>query len=206
MKRRNLNLFLLAVLLGLFGVFVGLNQAQQQTSLNGSIAINGISGGVLYFPSATSSASSAALLSGGVVLGGGAGGAPTTSGAATQYNSQALAGNGLSAVTGYATASGSGASISTSNLVATAPAGVYRISVYAATSTAGTGNVSFTLGWTDAVGAKTSSTPATLTLTSGSFVNGSILVQVATSTNITYATTYTSTGNYNLYVIAERVV
>jgi hypothetical protein len=183
---------------------VGLLFAQMPISINGSAGVNGVSGGVPYFTS-TGWASSGALLSGTLVMGGGAGNAPTTSGAATQYNGQALAGNGLAAVVGYATAAGSGASISTANLVASAPVGLYRVTAYLATSTAGSGNVVTTLGWTDAVGAKTSATPATLTLTSGTFVTGSVFVQVAASQNITYATAWTGTGNYNLYVVAERI-
>jgi hypothetical protein len=174
-------------------------------SITGTISFSGISGGIPYFSSATDISSSGSLVAGAPVLGGGAGGAPTTAGAAVQYNGQALAGNGLTAVVGYATAAGSGASITTANLVASAPAGVYKITAYLATSTAGSGNVVTTLGWTDSVGAKTSATPGTLTLTSGTFVQGSILVQVAASSNVTYATAWTGTGNYNIFVIAERV-
>jgi len=195
----------LVALIGLPIIIAAGLYAQVAGTFNGSFNLNGISGGVLYFSSATSATSSGALVSGAPVLGGGAGGAPTTSGAATQYNSQALAGNGLTAVVGYATAAGSGASISTANVVASAPAGVYKVTAYLATSTAGSGNVVTTLGWTDAVGAKTSATPGTLTLTSGAFVQGSILVQVAAASNITYATAWTGTGNYNIYVIVERV-
>jgi hypothetical protein len=179
--------------------------AQVSGNFTGTLTLSGISGAVPYFTSATTIASSGALVAGAPVLGGGAGGAPTTAGAAVQYNGQALAGNGLTAVVGYATAAGSGASITTANLIASAPAGVYKITAYLATSTAGSGNVVTTLGWTDSVGAKTSATPGTLTLTSGTFVQGSILVQVAASSNLTYATAWTGTGNYNIFVIAERV-
>jgi hypothetical protein len=163
------------------------------------------SGGIPYASSASTLASSAVLAAGGLVIGGGAGGAPTTTGVASLYNGQTLVGNGVSAVVGYATAAASGASITTTNLVASAPVGLYRITAYLATSTAGSGNVVTTLGWTDAVGAKTSATPATLTMTSGTFVTGTITVQVAASSNITYATAWTSTGQYNIYVVAERL-
>lgn len=195
----------LVAVIGLPLIIVAGLYAQMTGTVTGSFSVSGISGGFPYFTSATTWASTGAQVAGNPILGGGAGNAPTTSGAATQYNGQALAGNGLTAVVGYATAAGSGASITTANLVASAPAGIYKITAYLATSTPGSGNVVTTLGWTDSVAAKTSTTPGTLTLTAGAFVQGSILVQVAASSNITYATAWTGTGNYNIFVIAERV-
>ena len=103
------------------------------------------------------------------------------------------------------TATAQGASITTTNLLASAPAGLYRISTYLATSTAGSGNVVTTLGWTDTVGAKTLASPGTLTLTTGAFVQSTIFAQVAAASNITYAAAWTTTGQYNIYLTLERL-
>lgn len=176
------------------------------TVANGGTGLTaGTSGGIPYFSTTTSIASSGLLAAGGVVLGGGAATTPTTTGVATKYNADTLVGNGLTTVVGYVTAAASGATITTANVVASAAAGVYRVTGYLATSTAGSGNVVTTIGWTDAVGAKTAAVPATLTLTGGASVTGSILIQVTAASAITYATAYTGTGNYNIYVVAERV-
>jgi len=108
-------------------------------------------------------------------------------------------------VVATATATAQGASITTTNLLASASAGLYRISAYLATSTNGTGNVVTTLGWTDTVGAKTLASPATLTLTTGAFVQSTVFAQVAAASNITYATAWTTSGAYNLYLTLERL-
>ena len=87
---------------------------------------------------------------------------------------------------------------------AIAPAGLYRITFYAATRTAGAGNIIITITWTDSVGAK--STPAAiLTLAAGAFVGAAVELYTSGAANITVTAAYTPTGAYDFYVSLERL-
>lgn len=112
----------------------------------------------------------------------------------------------LAPVVAYANQTGVGSSLVSSTLPnGPFPSGLYLVTAYLATSVAGSGSVVTTIGFTDAVGVKIVSMPATLVLTSGAWVSGTALIQVAPGSSITYGTTWTGTGQYNIYVALERV-
>ena len=81
---------------------------------------------------------------------------------------------------------------------AMAPAGLYHISIYAATHTAGTGGVTITIAFNDGNGSQTLLIALTL--------NGAIApttpytIYTAGAANITYAVAYTATGSYDLRI------
>jgi hypothetical protein len=93
------------------------------------------------------------------------------------------------------------ANIGATNLLASAPAGMYRISLYGSTHTAGTGNVSIVMGWNDGNSAKTATVP--MLLTAGSSNAGTIPLYAAAGTNITLVATYVATGSFDLIVRLE---
>lgn len=92
---------------------------------------------------------------------------------------------------------GQTATIGSTSLVTSPAVGMYRVSIYAATSTAGNGGdtVTVTIGWTDAIGAKTYVT-ATLDLSTTAAQPLTIALPIlVASGNITYATTVVKTGS-----------
>lgn len=101
-------------------------------------------------------------------------------------------------------ASGLTSSLGTTTVGTSLPAGMYRLALYYATSTAGSGSVFATAAWTDPVGAK-SQAYGTLTLTANAEVNGEVRFYIATSANISFTTTYTGTGAYNIVYFLERL-
>ena len=106
-----------------------------------------------------------------------------------------------------AVATNSTSSVSTTALMTAPAAGTYRVSWSLTTGSVsgGTATASVTIGWTDAVGAKTNS-GASLTLGDGANQEGSIIVLPA-SGDITVAATYAAGtgGNYNLTTTVERI-
>lgn len=127
-------------------------------------------------------------------------------GKVTFYNGQSTAGNGFPGVLASITVTASADSIVTTSLLSAAEAALYRVSVYLCTQAPGTGNVVTTIGWTDSIGVKSStSSPSVLTLTADNQVDGIKVIEVANGTDITYATTYTGTGAYNINIILERL-
>ncbi len=97
------------------------------------------------------------------------------------------------------------ASLAATTLLTPAPAGLYRINAYIRTHTAGSGNVVTSVAFTDNIGAKTMALPATLALGSGGYASGTAVFWAASGT-ISYSTTYSSTGNYDITVVLERLV
>lgn len=109
------------------------------------------------------------------------------------------------------------ASIPLANLLASAPAGLYRVSVVhtvTATNTnsgASVNKLSTTIGWTDDNAVQTSSTVAAqlATFQTKGYASGSIVIQVAASTTITYLTTLTGgaigAGRYVLRIRLEAL-
>ena len=96
------------------------------------------------------------------------------------------------------------ADVTTTNLSNTPPAGVYEVEVYLLCTTADVtaGTLTVTLGWTDGVGATTSTPITAFTLASTGRTSGRQLMQVA-SGNITYAVAITGgygTSQYEIYV------
>lgn len=102
------------------------------------------------------------------------------------------------------TARGLSASLSTTTLEKVPQAGTYRLVAVLATNTPGTGNVSLAVVFTDDVGLKTVPVGAALALNSNELVTGSLPFVVARGP-ISFSTTYTATGTYNLYIVLERL-
>lgn len=104
-------------------------------------------------------------------------------------------------------ATNSTASLGSTALLTAPTPGVYRVSWALNTGSVSGGSATslVTIGWTDAVGIK-SSAGAALTLAAAANQSGSVLVNVA-SGNIVYSTTYAAGtgGNYNLQLTAELV-
>jgi len=99
------------------------------------------------------------------------------------------------------------ADIATTALSSTPPAGVYEVEVYLMTTTAdaAAGTLTVTIGWTDNVGA-TTSTPITLfSLAATGRTTGRQIVRIA-SGNLTYAVTITGGYGTSAYAIYARVV
>jgi hypothetical protein len=104
------------------------------------------------------------------------------------------------------------ASVATQNLVTAAGAlTTWLINAYLVVTTAeaGTGTVSMTIGWTDVGGARTSQIAARTLTTLGS-TQGTLMIQVQSSSNITYFTTYTPTAGgvteaYAYYIQATKL-
>lgn len=90
----------------------------------------------------------------------------------------------------------------------TAPAaGLYKVDIYMAKTTAGTsGTVTCTIGYTDPSSAATQVTSA-ITFGSTGFISSIFLCEVA-SGNLTYATTVTANvgGQYSLRISVSRTV
>jgi hypothetical protein len=139
-----------------------------------------------------------------------------SSGAATTYDGITTAGIGLVAVEGVSDKTAQSSSLGSQTLVTTGAAGHYLVRIYIdqnALCTTGTGGVYATVGWTDATAAHTAVTvPLTLANTSISsaygFIDAAIPLWSATSSAITYTTTYTActsgTGTYDLHAEVER--
>jgi hypothetical protein len=140
-----------------------------------------------------------------------------SSGAFTTYDGITLAGIGVVAVEGVSDKTAQSTSLTTQNLVAsTGAAGHYLVRIYIdqnALCTTGTGNVYATVTWTDATASHTATTiPLTLANTSISSSNGYVDAAIpfwsATSSAISYTTTYTActsgTGTYDLHAEVER--
>lgn len=132
------------------------------------------------------------------------------------------AGNAASSASvplGTSNLTGQTASIGSTTLLTghSASAGLYRVSVYMKTTTAGSGGdvVRATVGWNDG-SAQTMNVPMLTTGGAGTnldlgtlnaFVQGSIVVYAAASQNITYTTTVTKTGSpqYEIHVRIEQL-
>jgi hypothetical protein len=118
-----------------------------------------------------------------------------------KYNNISTVSNGVPSEFATVDLTAQSASISSATLYAVpaSGAGVYRISYYMKVTQAATtsSSVTLTLGWTDRDDSTVASvvvpTPANAT-DSTSIVSGTLVVDAALSTNLTYLTTYASTG------------
>lgn len=100
------------------------------------------------------------------------------------------------------------ASIGTTTLYTTpAAAGIYRLSYYLITTTGGNAEtVLATFGWNDGQAAQTVATGTIAVNTDNDFEQGQVIMSLAASQNITYATTVSGalgTGEYALFVRLE---
>jgi hypothetical protein len=174
---------------------------------------------------ATCVTSSSSLASGNLMTGAGSQASQTNANVAvsaggifTTYDGLSTYGLGLPVVLGVDDETGKSASLSTVNLISsTSAAGHYLVRIYLdqnALCTAGTGTVYATVNWTDATHAHSAQT-ATLNLiitavsTAYGYVDAAIPFWAASSTAITYSTTYaactTGTATYDVHAEVERV-
>jgi hypothetical protein len=178
--------------------------------------------GTFACPTCVTSASS--LNNGNLMTGAGSQGSQTNTndtvssgGIFTTYDNISTAGLGFAVVEAVSDVTAQTASQSTVNLIAsTGAAGHYLVRLYLDQNglcTTGTGSVYATVNWTDASHAHSAQTvPLNLITTAISSANGyvdaAIPLWAATSTAITYTTTYTActtgTGSYDLHAEVER--
>jgi len=127
-------------------------------------------------------------------------------GMTTVYNNAATHGIGTPPVYATATYANQSGTNTTSLQVggAKAPAGLYRVSIYVNTHTAGAGNVVVAVSTNDGIGVKTFS--VTLNLIAGNAGQTTILPRTDGSVDITLTATYAATGAYDLYVTMERLL
>ncbi len=123
-----------------------------------------------------------------------------------EWNNSGL---GQATIAAIVSLTGQTGNISTTTIYTPPAAGLYRVSVYQICKVAGSaGTLNSVIGWTDAVGAKTLSPAADVTLTStanGSTGNAFIS---ATAAAITYATTITGgagSPQYDIHIVVEKL-
>lgn len=103
-----------------------------------------------------------------------------------------------------------GASISSKTLFTAASKGLFKLTYYVLVTRAATTSSSVTVsfGWTDDSGAQTNTT-ASPTNTLGNFVQGDVTVELAAGQNLTFSTTFASSGatsmQHSLYIVVQRV-
>lgn len=99
--------------------------------------------------------------------------------------------------------------IGTTTIYTPAAAGLFRVNVYQICTTAGTGTLSCTIGWTDIVGAKTISPAGTVDLSStANGATGMSFISTGASA-ITYATAIAGKAGspaYAIYIVVEALV
>ncbi len=134
-----------------------------------------------------------------------------SAGKVTTYKGLATVGAGVPAQYADVSLSTQSASIGETNLYTAPSSGLYRISYSAKTTRAAStsGSVDLTFSWTDA-GDSTSLTSSAVTLANSTGITGvqegTFIVNAASSTNISYATTYSSSGATSLqYELRVRV-
>jgi hypothetical protein len=99
-----------------------------------------------------------------------------------------------------------GADVSTTNIVTRAKSGIYEVRavLQCTTADAGAGTITLTIGWTDRVGATTTTMALALTATGRN--TASSVMQVAGDTNITYAVAITGAYGAALYALELRTL
>lgn len=127
------------------------------------------------------------------------------------YNGQSVVGNGVAAILGNVDLSNQAASIADTTIFTPAAAGMYRASVYAEVTTAGTaGTVSFQIKYSDDNGAQAVDPlpVANLSLAATGFSQGMIVIRSGSATAIKYNATVTGllgTPKFALKIILERL-
>jgi hypothetical protein len=105
-------------------------------------------------------------------------------------------------------ATGQTGDITTTTIYSPLTTGFFRVSVYMICTTAGTGTLSGTIGWTDSVGAKTISPAGDVDLSSTANGSTGISFIVANNSAITYATAIAGKAGspaYSLFVVLEQL-
>lgn len=99
------------------------------------------------------------------------------------------------------------ASIGATNLMASAPAGLYRISYYLHTTTAGSaGTVLLALTWNDGVGQTSATSALTLAaVVAGTLNSGQLVIKSASGQAITYTTTVAGVVGNPAYALGIRI-
>ncbi len=104
-----------------------------------------------------------------------------------------------------------GASISSKTLFTTGSKGIFKITYYVVISRAATSSSSVTavFGYTDDTGAQTTAATTSPTNTLGNFVQGDITIELAAGKDLTFSTTYASSGattmQHSLYIVVQRL-
>jgi hypothetical protein len=131
-------------------------------------------------------------------------------GLVTNYNNVATAGHGVAAVYSVNRAQSQTASIGTTNLRVggvKAPAGTYLLHFAITCKTTGSGTVSWTIGWTG--NGQTKNVTGGPTSLNSSMQSSEIaavyVIDTDGSADITFATTYASTGSYDVVAILGRL-
>ena len=115
---------------------------------------------------------------------------------------------GLSAVLMSVSATGQSDDIATTTIYTPSITGYFRVNVYMICTTAGTGTLSCTIGWTDSVEAKTISPASTVDLSSTANGSTGMSFIVAGNSAITYATAIAGKAGspaYSLYIVLEQL-
>jgi hypothetical protein len=126
----------------------------------------------------------------------------------TKYNNVTTKGTGVGAIFGSVTLTAQGAAITATNLY-TATVGMYRVCYDVQVTRAATtsSSVGVTIGWNNGSAQTKSSTAVATNVLNAE--DGSCYVMNSTAANITYATTYSSSGGtsmqYALRVTAEQL-
>ncbi len=127
---------------------------------------------------------------------------------ASTYNNLATAGIGVTPVYWTVGLTGQTASLATTNITASCSAGLYSLSYYLKTTTAGTaGTVSVTLNWNDGTAMTVTSATASLSSTTG-LSQGTQVIKCGAASTVSYSTTVTGvTGSpqYSLDIAIEQL-
>ncbi len=118
------------------------------------------------------------------------------------------AGFGQSTIVASVALTGQTGAIGTTTIYTPSAAGTFRVSVYMICTTAGTGTLSCTIGWTDIVGAKTQSPAGNVDLASTANGSNGASFIATTATAITYSTAIAGLAGspqYALYITLEAL-
>lgn len=127
---------------------------------------------------------------------------------ATTYNNLGTAGIGLTPIYWTVGLTGQTASVATTNVTTSCNAGLYSVSYYLKTTTAGTaGTVALILNWNDGVAMTITSATASLTSTSG-LSQGTQVIKCSAASTLSYSTTVagvTGAPQYSLDIAVEQL-
>lgn len=122
----------------------------------------------------------------------------------SQYLGVALAGTGVPMIVYRNFLSGQTAAIATTNMYTPPSAGEYELQYYIFTTTAGTGNVTFTYSYQDEAGSR-GITGAAMALTLSNTQSGSFFFHATTATTLSFSVSYVATGTFAVAVVLKRL-
>jgi hypothetical protein len=127
------------------------------------------------------------------------------SGLLTSYNGISTVANGIPSIYAQANTTGLTAAVSTTTLYAvpSTGAGIYRLSASLITTATGTGNVNATITYNNGTATNTLTGSTVSLAVSGAEATNEFRFYAAASQNISYATTYTTTGTYAIRLRLE---